>query len=90
MGWRWSDKMVMNDPSDIILYYIKSALSKPVYTFLAGLDKSFDQLLREIVRCEPLLSLEECYSLVQREAIRSTTMNEDIEKHEASAMVSCH
>lgn len=54
------------------------------------MDKSFDQLRREILRREPLLSLEECYSLVRREAIRSTTFNEDIEKSEASAMISRH
>lgn len=37
-----------------------------------------------------LLNLEEYYSLVRREAIRFTILSEDIEKPEASAMISRH
>ncbi|KAK6925740.1 Retrotransposon gag domain [Dillenia turbinata] len=83
------DKVVIKDPDDVTTY--RQSIEKTrVHIFLTGLDKSFDQLQREILRREPLLSLEECYSLVHREAIRSTTLNEDIEKPEASAMVSRH
>ena len=83
------DKVVMKDPDDVTAYR-QSIERTRVHIFLAGLDKSFDQLRREILRRDPLLNLEECYSLVRREAIRSTTLNEDIEKPEASAMVSRH
>ena len=83
------DKVAMKDPDDVTAYR-QSIERTRVHIFLAGLDKSFDQLRREILRREPLLSLEECYSLVRRETIRSTTLNEDIEKPEASAMVSRH
>lgn len=51
------------------------------------MDKFFDPIRREILRREPLSSLEECYSLVRREALRSATLNDDVEKLEAFAML---
>ena len=83
------DNVIMKDPDDIIAYRLSIERTR-VHIFLAGLDKIFDQLRREILRQEPLLSLEACYSLVRREAIRSSTLNEDVEKPEASAMISRH
>lgn len=83
------DKVIMKDPDDVIAYQ-QSIERTRVHIFLAGLDKSFDQLRREILRREPLLSLEECYSLVRREAVRSSALNEKIVDSEASAMVSRH
>ena len=79
----------MKDPDDITIYR-KSIERTRVHVFLTGLDKSFDKLRQEILRREPLFSLEEYHSLVFREAIRYTTFNEDIEKHKASIMVSRH
>ena len=62
------DKVVMKDPNEITLYW-KSIDQTRVHICLARLDKSFDQLRQEILCCEPLFSLEECYPLVRREAI---------------------
>ena len=83
------DKVVMKDPDDVTTYRHSIERTR-VHIFLAGLDKSFDQIRREILRHEPLPNLEECYSLVRREATRSTTLNEEDEKPEASAMISRH
>ena len=52
------------------------------------MDKVFDQIRRKILRQEQLLNLEECYSLIRCEAIRSTILNEEFEQPEASVMVS--
>ena len=62
------DKVVIKDPNDITLYW-QSIDRTRVHICLARLDKSFDQLRREILCREPLFSLEECYPLVRREAI---------------------
>lgn len=76
----------MKDPDDVQIY--KQSIERlRVHIFLAGLDKVFDPIRREILRQEPLSSLEECYSLVRREALRSATLNDDVEKLEASAMI---
>ncbi|KAM1703262.1 hypothetical protein ACFXTN_026308 [Malus domestica] len=45
-----------------------------VYDFLAGLDNGFDQVRSEILRIKPIPGIEKCFSLVQREAQRKTTM----------------
>ncbi|XP_068339064.1 uncharacterized protein [Pyrus communis] len=53
----------------------KEELSKDrVYDFLAGLDNDFDQVRSEILRMKPIPGIEECFSLVRREAQRKTTM----------------
>ena len=77
----------MKDPDDVVAYR-QSIERTRVHIFLVGLDTSFDQLRREILRREPLLSLEECYSLVRRENLRSTTFHEETTKPEASALLS--
>ena len=81
------DKVVMKDPDDVIAYR-QSIERTRVHIFLAGLDTSFDQLRREILRRESLLSLEECYSLVRQENLRSTAFHEETTKLEASALLS--
>ncbi|XP_073297179.1 uncharacterized protein [Primulina huaijiensis] len=80
------DKVIMKDPDDVKAY--KQSIERlRVHIFLAGLDKIFDPIRREILRQEPLSSLEECYSLVRREALRFATLNDDDEKLEATAMI---
>lgn len=58
-----------------------------MHIFLAGLDGEFEQFCREILRKYPIQDLEECYSMVRRESIRHVTVNRDLEKSEAAAMV---
>lgn len=57
------DKVVMEDPrpSDVEAYR-KSAGRLQVHIFLAGLDKVFEQVRGEILRKDPVINLEECYS----------------------------
>lgn len=51
------DKIVMNDPDDIIAYR-KSVERLRVHIFLNGLDAEFEQLRGEILRKDPVLDLE--------------------------------
>jgi transposase InsO family protein len=81
------DKVIMESENDVTSYY-KSIQRQRVHIFLAGLDNEFEQVRGEILRKEPVPELEECYSLVRRESIRHATMNTELEKVEASAMVS--
>ncbi|CAN6700860.1 unnamed protein product [Malus baccata var. baccata] len=45
-----------------------------VYAFLAGLDDIFDKVRSDILRTQPLPSVEEVFSIVRREAQRHATM----------------
>ncbi|KAB2614171.1 hypothetical protein D8674_038887 [Pyrus ussuriensis x Pyrus communis] len=45
-----------------------------VYAFLAGLDDVFDKVRSDILRTQPLPSVEEVFSMVRREAQRHATM----------------
>ena len=45
-----------------------------VYTFLVGLDDIFDKLRSDILRTQPLPSVDEAFSAVRREAQRHATM----------------
>ncbi|KAB2632654.1 polyprotein (retrotrasposon protein) [Pyrus ussuriensis x Pyrus communis] len=45
-----------------------------VYAFLAGLDDVFDKVRSNILRTQPLPSVEEVFSMVRREAQRHATM----------------
>ena len=62
----------MKDTEDVEAYQQSNERLR-VHIFLVGLDKVFDQVRREILRKEQLPNLEECYSLICRELIRSTT-----------------
>ncbi|KAM6540581.1 hypothetical protein CsatB_005028 [Cannabis sativa] len=81
------DTVAMKDPDDVTAYQ-KSIERIRVHIFLAGLDKSFDHLRREILRQTPRPSLEECYAMVRREDLRLITFNEENTKTDASAMLS--
>lgn len=80
------DKVIMKDPDDVKAYR-KSIERLRVHIFLAGLDEDFDQIQREILRKDPVPNLDECYSLVRREAVRRTTLKNDFGTSESSAMV---
>ncbi|XP_070667601.1 uncharacterized protein [Malus domestica] len=45
-----------------------------VYAFLAGLDDIFDKVRKDILRSQPLPSVEEVYSIMRWEAQRHATM----------------
>ncbi|KAI4356997.1 hypothetical protein L6164_000975 [Bauhinia variegata] len=77
----------MKDPDDVAAYR-QSVERIRVHIFLAGLEKAFNPIRKEILRQDPLPSLEECYVFVRREDIRSTALTEDIERPEASALLS--
>ncbi|KAH0679168.1 hypothetical protein KY284_020253 [Solanum tuberosum] len=67
--------------------YRKSIQRQRVHIFLAGLDGEFEQIRGEILRKDPVPELEECYSIVLRESVRHATVNGDLEKSKAAAMV---
>ena len=58
-----------------------------MHIFLAGLDNDFEQVRGEILRKEPVLGLEECYSLIRRKAVRRMTLNVEIGNTEATVMM---
>nr|CAD1834353.1 unnamed protein product [Ananas comosus var. bracteatus] len=80
------DKVVMKD-SDDVKTYRQSIERLRVHIFLAGLDEAFDSIRREILRKDLVPNLEECYSLVRREEVRSITLKGDSRASEPSAMV---
>ncbi|KAF2298179.1 hypothetical protein GH714_016810 [Hevea brasiliensis] len=54
----------------------------------SSLDGEFEQIRGEILRKDPVPKLEECYLMVRRVSVRHATMNGELEKSEAAAMVS--
>lgn len=80
------DKVVMKDPDDVKAYH-NTIERLRAHIFLAGLDEDFDQIRREILRTDLLPNLEECYSLIRREALCSTTLKGDFGASETSAMI---
>ena len=80
------DKVVMKDPDDGTAYQ-KSIERLRVHIFLAGLDNDFELVHGEILRKEPVPGLEECYSLIRREAVRRMTLNVEIGNTEAIVMM---
>lgn len=81
------DKTKMKDPDDV-LEYKKSVDRLRVHIFLAGLDGDFEQICREILRKDSTTDIEECYSIVRREAARQSTFTSTIQ--DASALVTKH
>ncbi|KAH0725518.1 hypothetical protein KY284_001383 [Solanum tuberosum] len=79
------DKVIMESEKDVSSYR-KSIQRQRVHIFLAGLDGEFEQIRGEILRKDPILELEECYSMVRRESVWHATVNGDLEKSEAAAM----
>jgi hypothetical protein len=79
------DTVVMECAKDVESYR-KSIQRQRAHIFLAGLDGQFEQIRGEILRKDPTPELEECYALVRRESVRHTTMKEEDENSEASAM----
>ncbi|RVW97925.1 Retrovirus-related Pol polyprotein from transposon RE1 [Vitis vinifera] len=65
----------------------KSIERQRVHIFLVGLSGDFEQVRGEILRKDPLPDLEECYALIQREAIRHASMKEESDNPDTSAMV---
>ena len=80
------DKVVMKDPEDIAAYR-KSIERQRVHIFLAGLDGDFEQVWGEILRKDSLLDLEECYALIQREAVCHAIMKAKSDNPDTSTMV---
>ncbi|OMO94579.1 Multi antimicrobial extrusion protein [Corchorus capsularis] len=62
------DKVVMKDPDDVEAYQ-KSIERLRVHIFLAGLDNVYEQIRGEILKKESIPTLEDCYALIQREAV---------------------
>ena len=58
-----------------------------MHIFLAGLDGEFEQICGEIFRKDPIPELEACCDLVFHESVQLTTMIGELEKYEASSMV---
>ncbi|RVW73556.1 hypothetical protein CK203_055169 [Vitis vinifera] len=51
------------------------------------LDGNIEQVRGEILRKDPLPDLEECYALIQREAVRHTSMKAEFDNLDTSSMV---
>ena len=80
------DKVVMKDPEDIVACQ-KSIERQQVHIFLAGLDGDFEQVREEILCKDPLPELEECYALIQQEAVRHASMKVESDNLDTSAIV---
>ncbi|KAL3522109.1 hypothetical protein ACH5RR_014943 [Cinchona calisaya] len=80
------DKVVKKDPDDVTAYQ-KSIERLRVHIFLIGLDGDFEQVRGEILRKEPVPGLEECYTLIQREAVRHATLKDETGNSKVTAMV---
>ena len=46
-----------------------------MYTLLAGLDEMFDKIRSDILRTEPLPSVEQTFAYVRREGMRQAMMS---------------
>ena len=80
------DKVVMKDLEDIATYR-KSIERQWVHIFLAGLDGDFEQVRGEILLKDHVLDLEVCYALIQREAVRHTSMKVESDNPDTSTIV---
>ncbi|KAG5545139.1 hypothetical protein RHGRI_017567 [Rhododendron griersonianum] len=76
----------MENTNDIAAYK-KSIQRQRVHIFLARLDEDFEQVRGEVLRKDSLPVLEECYALIQREAVRRATLNVESENIDSSVMV---
>ncbi|KAH0688955.1 hypothetical protein KY289_016313 [Solanum tuberosum] len=80
------DKVIMENEKEVSSYR-KSIQRQRVHIFLASLDGEFEQIRGKILRKDPVLELEECYSMVRCESFWHATMNGDLEKSKAATMV---
>ena len=80
------DKVIMESENDVESYR-KLVQWQRVHIFLDRLDGDFEQVRGEILRKDPIPELEACYALVRHEFVWCTTMIGELEKTEASAMV---
>ena len=58
-----------------------------VYTLLAGLDEMFDKIRSDILRTEPLPSVEQTFAYVRREGMRQAVMSTGGQLPSGAAMV---
>ncbi|XP_068649541.1 uncharacterized protein [Aristolochia californica] len=79
-------RIIMKDPNDVIAYR-KSVERLRVHIFLNGLDAEFEQVRGKILRKDPILDLEEVYAYVRRDSVRRTTLHNEVDRVETSAMV---
>ncbi|OMO86682.1 hypothetical protein COLO4_20968 [Corchorus olitorius] len=80
------DKVVMKDPDDVEAYR-KSIEQLRVHIFLTVLDNVYEQIRGEILRKESIPTLEDCYALTRREAVRRETLQIEHGNFEAVVMV---
>ncbi|RVX12670.1 Retrovirus-related Pol polyprotein from transposon TNT 1-94 [Vitis vinifera] len=77
---RW---LLMSMSPEIMKHYLRLPTAQEI---LSALSKAFyDE--REILRKDPLPDLEECYALIQREALRHASMKAESDNPDTSAMV---
>ncbi|KAJ8624816.1 hypothetical protein MRB53_033346 [Persea americana] len=80
------DMVTMKDPEDVKSYH--DAIERlRVHIFLAGLDETFEQVRGEMLRKDLLPSLEECYAVIRREAVRRETLNTDAGNSDVAVMI---
>ncbi|XP_068655735.1 uncharacterized protein [Aristolochia californica] len=80
------DRIIMKDPDDVITYR-KFVERLRVHIFLNGLDVEFEQVRGEILRKDPILDLEEAYAYIRRDSVHRTTLHNEVDRIETSAMV---
>ena len=80
------DKVIMKHPDDVQVYRL-SIEQLRLHIFLAGLGSDFEQIWGEILCRDSSPDIEECYSIVQREAVCRTTLNCESVNFEAFALV---
>ena len=67
--------------------YNKIVQTNHVYTLLAGLDEMFNKIHSDILRTEPLPSVEQTFAYVCREGMRQAVMNIEGQLLSGAAMV---
>lgn len=80
------DKVVIKDHDDVTAYQ-KSIERLRLHIFFASMDSDFKQVREEILHKEPVPSLEECFSLIQRETVRHVTLDTEIGNNEVAIMM---
>lgn len=82
----YCDKVVMNDPNDVVVYR-QSIEQLKVHILLVELDGEFEQICREILCKETTLNLEECYVIIHCEAVRGVTLKGEVESFDTLVMI---
>ncbi|KAL6315004.1 hypothetical protein AAG906_030836 [Vitis piasezkii] len=84
--WRALSKAFYDGSDELQVFFLNKKAFNAKQS--GGLDGDFEQVRGEILRKDPLPDLEECYALIQREAVRHASMKAEFDNLDTSTMVS--